>query len=461
MWRRIQPLLFQREPKILNSDSVEGRSLERKRRIVQSAVASAVAKILSVVTGLISLPLTLGYLGVERYGMWAVISSLTVLLSFADLGIGNGLVNAVSNAQGRRDLVAIRRYVASGYAVLTSVALLILSAFCLAYPWFEWADLFKAQSPEARAESGPALAAFVVCFALAIPAAIVQRVQIGLQRGFVASLWQCLSSLLTLPALLAAIHLQASLPWLVLTLAGVPVLVSVMNALIFFRRYRPDLAPSIKYVSGTAASAVLRTGSLFFVLQVVVAVGFASNSIVIAQLLGASAVADYAVAEKLFALISVLFTVALAPLWPAYGEAIARGDHVWVRRTLGRSLSATLVLSSITSAALVFAGPWLIGMWLGNQISVPFSLMVAFGVWKVIEATGGALATFLNGAHVVKLQVLTAIATAIVALSLKVLWVPICGASGAVWGSVVAFLLCTAIPLCVAVPRLLRRLCPI
>jgi O-antigen/teichoic acid export membrane protein len=46
----------------------------------------------------ISVPLTLTYLGSERYGMWMAISSIVALLAFADFGLGNGLVNAIAVA---------------------------------------------------------------------------------------------------------------------------------------------------------------------------------------------------------------------------------------------------------------------------------------------------------------------------------------------------------------------------
>ena len=47
---------------------------------------------------------------------------------------------------------------------------------------------------------------------------------------------------------------------------------------------------------------------------------------------------------KLFAIAPVFLSFVLAPLWPAYGEACARGDSAWVRRTLIRSI----VLGAIT-----------------------------------------------------------------------------------------------------------------
>ena len=64
-----------------------GRAQERHRRIALTALASAAARGIGVATSLISVPLTLHYLGVERYGLWMTISSVIAMLGFADLGL--------------------------------------------------------------------------------------------------------------------------------------------------------------------------------------------------------------------------------------------------------------------------------------------------------------------------------------------------------------------------------------
>ncbi len=93
--------------------TAEGRAKERQRRVALSALASALAKVISVSTALISVPLTLHYLGAERYGMWMTMSSLVAMLGFADLGIGNGLLTSVASAHGRDDRAKIKAYVSS------------------------------------------------------------------------------------------------------------------------------------------------------------------------------------------------------------------------------------------------------------------------------------------------------------------------------------------------------------
>jgi len=443
-----------------DTSTLEGRAQERHRRMALSAFASAMAKAISVATGLISVPLTLHYLGSERYGMWITMSSLITMLSFADLGIGNGVLSAVASANGRDDRLAIRSYVSSGIFILTIVAALILTLFALAYRFVPWYELFNVQSDIARRESGPALAVLVTCFALAIPVGIVQRVQMGLQRGFMASLWQCVSSCLGLLGVLIAIKAELGLPLLSLAFVGAPLIASLINSIVFFGFLQPDIAPGFRFVSSGAAKHVARTGTLFLVLQIVVAIAYTSNSIIIAQMLGAAAVASYAVPERMFSIITMLLGMILTPLWPAYGEAIARKDFAWVRRTFKLSMLISIGMAAAMSTVLVVCGPWLLRVWVGHAIAASSLLLIAFGIWKVLEAGGNALAMFLNGANVIRSQVVISILFAVVAISLKLLLVSILGIPGVVWATVIAFSLCVITPYALIVSKLLNDIAP-
>jgi O-antigen/teichoic acid export membrane protein len=435
----------------------QGRAQERHRRLVLSAGAAAAAKLFSVGAALISVPLTLHYLGQERYGMWMTMTSLIAMLSFADLGMGNGILNAVADSHGRDDRQSIRCLVASGFFILTIIAAVILILFAGVYRFVHWFEIFNVKSELAQQEAGPALAVFATCFALAIPLGIVQRVQMGLQQGFTASLWQCLGSVLGLIGILLVIRLEGGLRWLVVALAGAPLIAGLMNSIFFFAVMEPDIAPKARFVSRHSVARIARTGLLFLVLQIVVAVAYGSDNIVIAQMLGPAAVAEYAVPQQMFSLIGMVLAIGLAPLWPAYGEAIARGDKHWVTRTLKHSLLVSIGISALMSAILVLFGTQLIGIWVGHSINPTLLLLLGLGLWKVLEAGGNALAMFLNGAHVVKLQVFLASIFAVASIAMKLYLVGKIGVSGAVWATVVTYLVFCVVPYVLYVPQILLR----
>ena len=79
-------LLFRLRP--FDTSTVGGRSIERYRRVALTTLSACLAKVIVALTLLVSVPLTLSYLGPERYGLSMTVGSFIAILSFSDFGIG-------------------------------------------------------------------------------------------------------------------------------------------------------------------------------------------------------------------------------------------------------------------------------------------------------------------------------------------------------------------------------------
>jgi O-antigen/teichoic acid export membrane protein len=433
-----------------------GRSEERLRLIALSALASGSGKIISMVTALISVPLTLHYLGAERYGMWLVVSSFVAILGFADLGVGNGVLTLISQRSGTGDSSGIRGVVSSAFVILTLIAAVLGMLFAATSGLVSWQSLFNVSSPLARAEAAPAVATFVACFLVSIPLGVVQKVQVGLQQGFVSALWQSAGSILGFLAVLIVIHLEGGVSWLIFALIGVPQITVIANNFFFFSFERRDIAPRLDHLDIRIMARLLRTGLLFLVLQLVVATTYNSDSLIITRLLGPTAVAEYAVPQRLFSVISMLLAMLTAPLWPAFGEALGRGDRAWVRRAMKISLSINVGLAALASFGLVLIGPWLIHLWIGQLVGPSLLLLLGFAVWKLCEALGGPLAMLLNGAHVIIPQIICSVLTALLGVWLKIFFIGHIGVAGAIWANVAAYTTLSLAPLAIIMRNYLK-----
>jgi O-antigen/teichoic acid export membrane protein len=452
---RIREILIARDQ--VSADHRE-RGAERNRRAMLTGSAAAMARLAQISTSLITVPLTLRYLGNERFGLWMAISSVLAMAAFADFGIGNGVLNTVADAFGKGDVEEIRRAISSGFAILTLIAVMLLVLFFAIYPFVHWADFFRVVTPLARVEAGPALSVFAVCFALNISMDVVQRVQMGLQQGYRFSLWQLAGSLGGFTGVMAGIWFQVSLPLLVTAVAGAPVLATALNTLHFFGFVRPDLRPSQDRVSKTVLRNIARLGGLFFVLQLVVAIAYSADNIIIARNLGAAAVPEYSVPQRMFALITMMTSMLVAPLWPAYSEAISRGDLFWVRQTLKRSMLVVLALGLTGSCLLWLFAPVLLNWWVGMRVHPSLLLLTGLAVWTVLASSGDALSSFLNGAAVIKTQVIVAALFGVVCLAAKIALIRRIGVAGVPWATIGSYVIMVVIPYSIFVPRIVRGL---
>jgi O-antigen/teichoic acid export membrane protein len=195
------------------------------------------------------------------------------------------------------------------------------------------------------------------------------------------------------------------------------------------------------------ATRLLHHGGLFFALQVAATFASAPDNVIIAQTLGPTSVAQYAVIAKLFSVAVLLSDVALAPLWPAYGEAMARGDHQWVKHTLARSVQMAAVASILFAALFAAGGNEILARWVGRGFDAPLALRLGLGTWVIVASVGMAVAMYLNAANLMRVQVACALAWVPASLVLKVVLVTRWGLAGVPWAMVVAYLTLAAVPL--------------
>jgi O-antigen/teichoic acid export membrane protein len=441
-----------------DTSNYHGRAQERHRRLLFTTAASVGARMVSLIAIVISVPLSANYLGVERYGLWATIGSLLALMAFADLGIGSGLLNAIAECHGRNDDEGARRYVASAFVMLTGIAVFVGLLFAVVYPWLPWQRIFNVSDPLAVAEAGPATAAVFACFLANIPLNVIQRVQQGYQEGFVDSAWLAAGKLLSLAGLLIVVWLRGGLPLLVLAVAGLPVLVTCINGIALFGFRKPVLRPRLADVQWSYTKRILDTGFLFFVIQIAAAVAFSTDSLILAHMIGPSAVAEYAIIYQMFSLGPILLSMFLNALWPAYGEAIVRGDSHWIRSAFRRSMGVGLAVNVPCALALMFFGNMSIHIWVGNRFTVPFLVLVAFAVWAIMSSFNGAIAVFLNGVNAMRFQAICGLIMAGVNVAVSIVLTKMIGLSGVIWGSIIAQSLVVFIPSSILISRLMQRL---
>lgn len=436
----------------------QGRSDERYRRVVLTTATQAVAKGVTLLVLLISIPLTIRYLGSERYGIWMMIASVVAMLQSADLGIGFGLMNMVAKSYGEGDWDAAARYVSSGFFLLIVVAAVMLTSTVVVYPHISWQHWFNLTSAVAIREAGPTLLVLVICVAVNIPLAVTLRVQSGLQEGYVANLWNIVGQFIALGGVLIAIQSRAGLPWLVLAFTGAPAIAALLNAgqLFFFRR--PEMRPRPSLVRSQNTTRLLSLGILFFVYQMTQVVGFQSDNVVIAHILGAGRVPEYAVSTRMFAVVNLLIGFIIVPLWPAYGEALARGDIEWLRRTLVRSVTLVLSICIPVNIVLVLVGRWILSVWVGPQLVPSLFLLAGIGLAQTLWAIVTPLAAFLNGLNLLKWQVFFASLMAVSNISVSVYLTRRIGVPGVIYGSVIAETIFFLVPFPLLVRNALAKL---
>jgi len=89
--------------------------------------------------------MSVAYLGAERYGYWIATTSFIAVLSFADGGAGNAVINKIA-ATSKQDKSELSEVVVSAYGVMLLFSVIGGGVLFLASNFISWADILGAKS---------------------------------------------------------------------------------------------------------------------------------------------------------------------------------------------------------------------------------------------------------------------------------------------------------------------------
>jgi O-antigen/teichoic acid export membrane protein len=353
------------------------RGLERYRRAGITASSSFIAKALNVLISFLSVPLTVHYLGAERYGVWLTISSLLTWMSMTDFGLaGNALVNVLAEASGREDRVVAQHYTASAFWALTGVSVLAGTISVAFFRYIPWRAVFRVSAATSTHELQLACALTLIFFVLAFPLSILNSIYAAYQDGFLSNVWGIAANTLSLLALVVVSQSHGGLPQLVLALSGTRTLVSVANSFFLFRRYH-WLTPGPSAVRWHCVKRLFSLGGKYLITQLGSLGIYQSQPIIITQLFGPAKVVIFVVAYKIIALPMDLVFMATQPLVSAFGEAKARNDWAWIQGAHRNAVRASLAFGVPLLALIAVTAKPVIRIWAG-PMAVPSTSFIFF-----------------------------------------------------------------------------------
>src|ERR1700730_8276270 len=143
-----------------------GPASHRAKTHRKIAASHFLARALAIAVSIAVVPLTLRYLGSERYGVWVTISATLALLGFADFGLEDSLTNALGRAYGRDERERAKRYVSSAFFSLGFIAIVLLAVGWLFVPQLAALLFPQSESRQFNAEIMPAVVIAYGFFAL-------------------------------------------------------------------------------------------------------------------------------------------------------------------------------------------------------------------------------------------------------------------------------------------------------
>jgi O-antigen/teichoic acid export membrane protein len=444
----------------VNQFDAARRTLQRDRALRRAFVGSGITRIVTLAFSIASLAAASKGLDVERFGVFSVIYSASMIAAMADLGVSSGLVSKLSRAHGQGDQSQMRASVASAAVLLTMSGIAIVAVSAATSSFIDPAALLGVSDLPDR-ELSNALWTGVICLALGLPLSLGQRVDIALQRGAESMTWMMAGSAATLVGCVLALLTQADLWLWIMALLGGPVVAYLAQSLIVLRNWTFGRRPHLRDFERVCTIELIRVAAQYFVLGLAAMVTLQSGVLIVSHLEGAVAAGILGLTVRMFGIVTTTLTVSTRQFWPAASEAFAAGNPAWVRSRFKQTLVAAGGLGLAGSLVLLVVGRSLIRVWAGNDLVPSWSLLALGATVSTYAVIITQFNYLLNAAHVIKPQVWIGIVLVGVTLPMSWALTNELGLVGPYVAQLVANLLVAFVPILVLARRVIDgRLSP-
>jgi hypothetical protein len=425
---------------------------DERRALLYGPVYRILGTPVTVLLSLINTAIIIRETGEAVYGLVALITTVTLLLPFADLGIGATVLSASAQLRGPNTDPNAADVIRRAYHVLCAVAVALIAVALGVMALDRWASLVGFSS---GADDRWAITVVACLFALTIPAGLGVRILIGIDRNPLATLvlMSCPAFSLSLTLLLRLTNADGI--WYAVSSLGGLLLGEIIGTALALRLSGLGLSAFAPVGPDAIRSALLAGSAWLFVVGVGLPAGAQTGRVLLAHLSTPGELSRYAVIAQLYAVCWQVLSTAAFAYWPAFVKrrlATEETIRMWWR------LSCTLGGAALIAAvALVAFAPWAANVLSGGRIDVSPWLALAFGAILVGQAIHLPTFVLLTRPQEARWQASWTMVMAIVSIGLGYEVAGRFGAVGVACAAALGIFAAQVIPDLLWVPRLVRR----
>jgi O-antigen/teichoic acid export membrane protein len=373
-------------------------------------------KAVQVVTSFVSIPLTLGYLGTERMGLWRLTISLLTIISLLNAGVIPHIKTRMAEAFSRNDDKKFAEYSSTGILIGLIVIMLGILAVLLT-PSVDWVNLMKVTDPIAQQEALPLVMVIVACTftnvgTSFIPVLFDARMQVSKPR-----IYELLGGIVGFLLLLAGIHLRVNLPWLAAMISAPGIIFRLSMLLELFRANRGMLLPHLS-IAKRIVREMIRPALLAVGIQGGSIVLSAAPNFLVVRMLSLAEVTRFSICYQVASFPLIIIEAIVPVFWPAFTMTWHSGKRQKVGRLLLSICGCTAGLLLLFAIGLGIIGPWFIRNWTHGTIDPAGPFLMTLGLFVIVQGVLHWLSTFMWSLSELWIQLETQLASAAILVSL-------------------------------------------
>jgi O-antigen/teichoic acid export membrane protein len=403
----------------------------------KTTLTSIASRILNSSLNLISLPLTVNYLGKYEYGNWAIISSYAVFFAFADIGVGKGLVNRIASYD-LNDSETIKTDLSSSLLIVLLLQFLFAIIFIVLYL------LANQYYQDINFNFKYSICIIALTAILSLPLNILQGLLNGIQKGYIYNLSVFFSNIFTFFLLLLIIKLKLSIVWLTACYFLIPVITGYFVGFNYFRK-ETKYIPEIKKSDFKKGLKIVKEGSVFFIILIFSILGTSVDSIIINNFTTKENITTFAILQKFFSLV-LLMQYFFVPYWPVITNAIVQRDFIWIKSTFRKIRIYSTFISIALPILIFFSLDILMKTFFKTEISIPLKLSLGLMFYAMNNSIGEQFMPIMMTKYLYKKLLMLTIIAGILSIFIKIYFLNYFGFEYIGFASLISYALFFTIP---------------
>lgn len=354
----------------------------------------------------------------DTYGLFIFILSVGAFFNLLDLGLGNTLRNKITVLKSQNKIYEITKYTSTIYfflIIFSSIFLILLFVFWNDIKW----EFLYSQNNYDKFEINYIVNLFVFYSILSITLKNINYLLYSFHKSYLVDAIDVFAKLIffILVLFFYILDMDAQLRSLVLAQIFSYLLVYITSNLIFF--LKKELVFEFKSFSFLYLYKTLYNGIGFFILQISALILLFSDKILVSKYFPSYETTSYFLIGQLYIFQIMFFTFLNQPLWSSFTDAYFKKDKNWIYRTIIIEIFILFIFAIFSSLIYLFSKE-ILGFWVGNDVNFDRSLSFYWFIYMILRSGNLIFTNFLNGANILKIQILVAIIITVINIPLSI-----------------------------------------
>ncbi|MBB6624100.1 oligosaccharide flippase family protein [Clostridium gasigenes] len=425
---------------------------------IYNIVSSFGVIIITNIIALISIPISVKYLGNDRYGIWTVISTLLVFLGMSNLGLNESATTLISKNNNFKTKIKIIKKIL--WVLLVSLIFFTFIFFIVFIKMDVWRSLLGKIPSNLEQEAFGAIVFAGILYLINVPFSLITSIYIGFQKLYLDKMFTMLVSIINFILLIVLINSDGDLITYAIFVGATNILVNVIKIIFFYFRVfkveKKSGSIEIDYIANEdeiSYKNILITSLRFFSVSIAGMIVWNTDNLIITNMLGIEEVSAYSITFKIYNILFTVITIFTASMVPIIGKEIGNGNWEWLRKTYQKLSSYSIMVGGLAWIGGVLFIRDLISIFVGESYYGGVIVVCALGGYSYLLSIVNINASVLKAFNFSKGLALVGWMEAIINFVISITLVKYLGIAGVALGTFLASLFSVAWML----PRMLAK----